>query len=74
MSRTYHHGERRLRVKAIRRDPPDLKHMSRALLELAKAQAEADAQAMDVESKDRETSPTSSQKKQKKDKQRGKQS
>ena len=45
MSRTYHHGERRIRVKAIRRNPPDLKRMSRALLELAKAKAEAEAEA-----------------------------
>lgn len=45
MSRTYHHGERRIRVKGVRRNPPDLKRMSRALVELAKAQAEADAQS-----------------------------
>jgi hypothetical protein len=44
VSRTFHHGERRIRVKAVRRDQPDLKRMSRALIELAKAQAEADAQ------------------------------
>lgn len=39
--------ERRIRVRGVRRDPPDLKKLSRALiaLALAQAQAEADAQA-----------------------------
>ncbi len=46
MSKTYHHGERRLRVRAIRKDPPDLRRMARALIELARAQAEAEAQAL----------------------------
>jgi hypothetical protein len=38
---------RRTRVRSIRRDPPDLKTLSRALIALAmaQAQAEADAQA-----------------------------
>lgn len=37
---------RRIRVRAVRRDPPDLKKLSRALIALAleQAQAEADAQ------------------------------
>lgn len=56
MSRTYHHGERRIRVKGVRRNPPDLKRMSRALVELAKAQAEADAQSdAQAEADDTET-------------------
>jgi hypothetical protein len=40
-------SERRIRVRAVRRDPPDLRKLSRALiaLALAQAQAEADAQA-----------------------------
>ena len=40
-------GGRRIRVRAVRRDPPDLKKLSRALIALAmaRAQAEADAQA-----------------------------
>jgi hypothetical protein len=40
-------GDRRIRVRAIRRDPPDMKKLSRALIALAmaQAQAEADAQA-----------------------------
>lgn len=39
--------EREIRVRAVRRDPPDLRKLSRALIELAlaQAQAEADAQA-----------------------------
>jgi hypothetical protein len=38
---------RRIRVRAVRRDPPDLRKLSRALIALAleQAQAEADAQA-----------------------------
>lgn len=40
-------GGRRIQVRAVRRDPPDLKKLSRALIALAmaQAQAEADAQA-----------------------------
>ena len=46
MSRTFHNGERRIRVKGVRRNPPDLKRLARALIELARAQAEAEAQAL----------------------------
>jgi hypothetical protein len=45
MSRTYHHGERRLRVRGIRQDPTDLRRLARALIDLAQAQAEAEAEA-----------------------------
>jgi hypothetical protein len=45
VSRTFHHGERRIRVRAIRREKPDLRKLARALIELAQAQAEAEAQA-----------------------------
>jgi len=38
-------GERRISVRAVRRDPPDLKKLSQALIALAIAQAEAEAQA-----------------------------
>jgi hypothetical protein len=37
--------ERRISVRAVRRDPPDLKKLSQALISLAIAQAEAEAQA-----------------------------
>jgi len=45
MSRTYHHGERRLRVRGIRQDPTDLRRLARALIDLGQAQAEAEAEA-----------------------------
>jgi hypothetical protein len=40
-----HGKDRRIRVRGIRRDPPDLKKFSRAIVSLALAQAEAEAQA-----------------------------
>jgi len=43
--------ERRLVVHSIRRNPPDLKKLAGALIELAQAQAEADAQAADTRRK-----------------------
>lgn len=54
MSRTYKDSrkvngragrEHRVSVRAVRRDPPDLRKLARALIELAMAEAEADAQA-----------------------------
>ena len=45
MSRTYHHGERHIIVKGIRRDQPDLHRVARAIVELAEMRAEADAEA-----------------------------
>jgi len=52
-------GERRIRVRAIRRDPPDIKKLSRALIALAltQAQAEADAQADHRAKKEEEGRP-----------------
>lgn len=44
MSRTFHHGERRIRVRGIRRGEPDLRKLARALIDLAQAQAEAEAE------------------------------
>ena len=44
MSRTFHRGERRIRVQGIPKDPPDLRRVARAFIALAQAQAEADAQ------------------------------
>ncbi len=43
MSRTFHHGERRVRVRGVRRRNPDLRKLARALIQIAQAQAEADA-------------------------------
>lgn len=52
-------GDRRVRVRGIRRDPPDIKKLSRALIALAmaQAQAEADAQAAQGKNKDGEDRP-----------------
>ncbi len=36
--------DRQISVRAVRRDPPDLRRLSRALIQLATAQAEADAE------------------------------
>ena len=46
MSRTFHDGERRVRVVAIRRERPDLIKLGRALIDLAQAQAEAEAEQL----------------------------
>ena len=47
MSRTFHHGKRRglrpLRVRGVRKDPPDTRRLARALISLVQAQAEAEA-------------------------------
>lgn len=45
MSRTFHHGERKIRVRSIRKDPPDLRRLARALIALVEAEAEAEAEA-----------------------------
>jgi hypothetical protein len=56
VSRTFHDGARRIRVRAIRREQPDLRKLARALIELAQAQAEAEAQA-EHEQQSEEESP-----------------
>jgi hypothetical protein len=38
---------RHLRIRGVRKDPPDIKKLSRAIILLAQAQAEADAAAQD---------------------------
>lgn len=43
MSRTFHHGERRSRVRELGRDHPRLRKLARGLIDLAVAQAEAEA-------------------------------
>jgi len=45
MSRTYHHGERRIKIRGIRREQPDLRRIARAVQELAEMRAEAQAEA-----------------------------
>jgi hypothetical protein len=44
MSKTYRHGERRIKVRGIRR-PTDLRRLAQVLIELEAAQAETDAEA-----------------------------
>lgn len=53
--RRYH--DRRLTVRSIRRDPPDISKLSKALIGLAMAEAEREAQA---EQQAREATSTSS--------------
>ena len=55
MSRTFHHGERRIRARGIRQSPPDLRRLARALIALAQAQAEADAQTLGTNAIDQST-------------------
>jgi hypothetical protein len=45
MSRTFHHGERRIRVTGVQRKQPDTRRIARAIIALALAQDEADAKA-----------------------------
>lgn len=44
MSRTFHHGDRKIRIKGLRRQPADLKKLAEALLELSR---EVEAQKAD---------------------------
>ncbi len=45
MTKKKRHQERRLRVRDVRHDPPDLKKLAGALIALAQAQAENEAAA-----------------------------
>ena len=47
--------ERHISVRAVRRDPPDLRKLSRALITLAMAEAAAEAAAQ-AEARDQDTS------------------
>jgi len=42
--RTYKQ-ERHIRIRGVRKDPPDLRKLAAAIIALAQAQAEADAEA-----------------------------
>lgn len=52
--RNYTKRERRIVVRGVRREPPDLNKLSRVLLEFAAARAEAEAQAQVPASSPRE--------------------
>lgn len=58
MSQSNSNG-RRIRIRGVRRDPPDIKKLSRALIALAmaQAQAEAEAQATHEAKRDEEDGP-----------------
>jgi len=45
MSRTFHHGDRRIRVKGVRRSKTDLRRLARVFIELEAAKMEAEAEA-----------------------------
>ncbi|MGD0273100.1 MAG: hypothetical protein ABSB96_05180 [Gaiellaceae bacterium] len=45
MARRKQQRERRLRIRSVRRDPPDLRKLSHALIALAMAQSETEARA-----------------------------
>ncbi len=56
LSRTYRRrpdGGDGIRVRAIRKDPPDLRRLARALIELAQLQEEADAEKQHKKEKSR---------------------
>lgn len=44
MSRTFHDGDRRIRVRGVRR-PTDMRRLARVLIDLEAAKAEAEAEA-----------------------------
>ncbi len=44
-SKNYKGRDRHISVRAVRRNPPDLRKLSRALIELAMAEAAAEAEA-----------------------------
>lgn len=62
MSRTYKDSQgrgrapQRLTVRGVRRDPVDVRKLSRAIIMLAQAQAEADAKAVDEDRSDTDVS------------------
>lgn len=47
MSRTYHHGNRRIVVRGVLREQPDTHRIARAIVELAQMKAEAEAEIED---------------------------
>lgn len=59
-NRKSHHEERRFTVRGVRRDPPDIGKLSKALIGLAMAEAEREAQAEQT-ARDAESQATSDQ-------------
>ncbi|OXM65339.1 hypothetical protein CF165_23725 [Amycolatopsis vastitatis] len=54
--------ERRLRVRSVRRDTPDMRKLSKAIIGLALAEAEREAQAQAAEAQPTSDSPPSAKK------------
>ena len=50
--------ERHISVRGVRRDPPDLRKLSRAVIALALAEAEAEAQAQQTSTADTDDNPS----------------
>ena len=48
---------RRISIRSVRKNPPDLSKLGRALIALAMAQAEAEAQAQAAETNEPEDTP-----------------
>jgi hypothetical protein len=55
--KTSHRQERRFTVRGVRRDPPDIRKLSRALISLAIAEAEREAQAQQAAHDETTTAP-----------------
>lgn len=53
--------QRNISVRAVRRDPPDLRKLSRALIQLAIAEAEAEAQQAGTDQDASDTEPAAEQ-------------
>ena len=52
-TRKRHHQDRHLKIRSVRKDPPDLRKIASALIALAMAQNEAEAQAAHQDSPDK---------------------
>ena len=55
MSRTYHHGnhgERRIRVRGLRKEHPDLRRIARAIIEFSHMPTAADAKTANEGTRD----------------------
>jgi hypothetical protein len=69
MSRTYHHGERKIRVRGVRR-PTDVRRLARALIEMEYRAAQAEAEA-EAEHKQQQKEKTNKNKANQKKRKRG---
>ena len=63
MSRSYHRGDRRIRVRGLRRHPADLRRLAKALILIVQAEAEAEAQRAARDQRVRNPDPENDEKK-----------